>query len=72
MTTDGTTYSVHPASTAGDANGDGQVNAQDITKVERIIAHLDTPTPGTDANLDGKVNALDITTVERIIAGLAH
>jgi len=54
----------------GDANGDGQVNAPDITKVERIIVGLDTATPGADANQDGKINALDITKVERIIAGL--
>ena len=54
----------------GDANGDGQVNALDITKVERIIAALDAVTPGADANQDRKINALDITKVERIIAGL--
>ena len=54
----------------GDANGDGEVNALDITKVERIIAGLDAETPGADANEDGSVNALDITKVERIIAGL--
>ena len=54
----------------GDANGDGNVNALDITKVERIIAGLDAETPGADANGDGNINALDITKVERIIAGL--
>ena len=54
----------------GDANGDGNVNALDITKVERIIAGLDAQTPGADANQDGSVNALDITKIERIIAGL--
>jgi len=54
----------------GDANGDGVVNALDITKVERIVAGLDAQTPGADANQDGNVNALDITKVERIIAGL--
>ncbi len=52
----------------GDANGDGAVNALDITKVERIIAGLDAQTAGADANQDGNVNALDITKVERIIA----
>jgi hypothetical protein len=52
----------------GDANGDGLVNALDITKVERIIAGLDAETPGADANEDGSVNALDITMVEIIIA----
>jgi len=56
--------------TPGDANEDGSVNALDITKVERIIAGLDTETSGADANEDGNVNALDITKVERIIAGL--
>lgn len=54
----------------GDANGDGAVNAIDITKVERIIAHLDSSTPGGDANQDGNINSLDITKVERLIAGL--
>ncbi len=54
----------------GDANGDGKVNALDITKVERIIAKLDPLTCGADANRDGKINALDITKVERIIAKL--
>jgi subtilisin family serine protease len=55
---------------AGDANGDGVVNALDITKVERIIVGLDAETPGADANGDGVVNALDITKLERIIVGL--
>ena len=54
----------------GDANGDGNINALDITKVERIIAGLDAETPGADANQDGNINALDITKIERIIAGL--
>ena len=54
----------------GDANGDGRVNAVDITKVERIIVRLDSPTSGADANADGKINAIDITQIERIIAGL--
>jgi len=52
----------------GDANGDGKVDALDITKVERVIAGLDAPTRGADANQDGNINALDITRVERIIA----
>jgi len=56
--------------TPGDATGDGVIDALDITKVERIIAGLDTETSGADANQDGNVNALDITKVERLIAGL--
>jgi len=56
--------------TPGDGNGDGVVNAVDITKVERIITGLDTETSGADANQDGNINALDITKIERIIVGL--
>jgi len=63
-------FTTEPEVTPGDANGDGSVNALDITKVERIIAGLDAQTPGADANQDGNINALDITKVERIIAGL--
>ena len=55
----------------GDANGDGQVSALDITMTELIILGLAETTPGADANEDGAVNALDITMIERIIAGLA-
>jgi hypothetical protein len=57
--------------TPGDGNGDGAVNALDITKVERVIVGLDTDTPGSDANSDGNVNAMDITMIELIIAGMA-
>jgi hypothetical protein len=63
-------FTTASAVTPGDANGDGNVNALDITKVERIIAGLDTQTSGADANQDGNVNALDITKIERISAGL--
>lgn len=54
----------------GDANGDGYINALDITTVERIIAELDAPTAGADANQDGTINVLDIPRLERIMAGL--
>ena len=70
---DGTYATIVPTITGdvnGDADGNGVVNALDITKVERIIAGLDASTSGADANQDGDVNAIDITKVERIIAGL--
>ena len=63
-------FTTAPTVVPGDANGDGSVNALDITKVERIIAGLDSQTTGADANQDGNINALDITKIERIIAGL--
>ena len=56
---------------AGDATGDGVVDARDITKVERIIAGLDSETSGADADQDGDINVLDVTKIEMIIAGLA-
>jgi uncharacterized delta-60 repeat protein len=56
--------------TPGDGNGDGSVNALDITKVERVIVGLDAETLGADANGDGNINAMDITKIELIIAGL--
>jgi len=59
-----------PQVTPGDGNGDGAVNALDITKVERVIVALDAETPGSDANGDGNINAMDITKIEMIIAGI--
>ena len=55
---------------SGDANGDGAVNALDITKIKRIIVRLDPAAPGADANGDGAYNALDLTKTKRIIVGL--
>ena len=54
----------------GDANGDGEIDTLDVTKIERVIARLDATTPGADANQDGEINAIDETKVERIIAGV--
>ena len=53
----------------GDANGDGFVDAIDITYVELIILGLRDPTPGADANEDGFIDAIDITKTELIIIG---
>jgi len=52
---------------AGDANGDGNINVLDMTKVARIILLLDSQTPGADANEDGSINVLDMTKIARII-----
>ena len=62
--------SVDASGIAGDANCDGDINALDITKAERIMVGLDSPTPCADANQDGNINALDITKVEKLIVGL--
>jgi hypothetical protein len=62
----GETIVVSPA-LPGDANGDGVINALDITKVKRIIALLDAPTSGADVNQDGVVNILDVTATKLTI-----
>jgi len=59
-----------PTVLPGDANGDGKVNAVDITKVERIIVKLDPETPGANAYQDGVIDSSDITAVEMLIAGV--
>jgi hypothetical protein len=53
--------------TAGDTNGDGKINSQDITAAIRIVLQLDSATPTADASGDGKVDALDIALIEWII-----
>ena len=55
---------------SGDANVSGWVDAQDVTKIKRIIVGLDPVTAGADANHDDAVNAGDLTKIKRIILGL--
>jgi uncharacterized protein (DUF362 family) len=54
---------------AGDANGDGDINMQDVTYTELIILGYMDPTEGADANGDGDVNMGDVTTIELMILG---
>jgi putative hemolysin len=70
-----TTPTPTPTATAtadmpGDANEDDEINAGDITKVERIILSWDEETPNADANQDGSVNASDIGVIEYIILSI--
>ena len=51
----------------GDANGDGMVNAADISTLERIIVGLEGATLSADATQDGSVNTADITKAEAIV-----
>ena len=57
------------SSILGDANGDGDLNALDITTIEMMVGGILTPTAAADANQDGKWNALDITLIEMLVAG---
>lgn len=58
----------------GDANDNGVVvgDAADVTKVKRMVAGIETETPGADANDNDSVvgDAADITKTKRFWAGL--
>jgi subtilase family serine protease len=54
----------------GDINGDGAVNAQDVTidrNAVESVAGTSGFNPGTDINLDGAVNAQDVTIVRNAV-----
>lgn len=54
----------------GDANGDGEVNARDITAIMRYLTgwHVsDFISEVSDANCDGKLNAKDIVHIMKLI-----
>ena len=50
-----------------DPNCDGFIDARDLTKMHRIIAGIDSATPGADCNGDGKVDARDLTVLKQIV-----
>jgi peptide/nickel transport system substrate-binding protein len=52
----------------GDANENGKINMQDVTKMERMILELDDESDMADANQDGKIKMQDVTHIELIIA----
>ena len=56
----------------GDVNGDGKINAKDVTSLRRYLAGgygLTVNDAAADVNGDGKVNAKDVTTLRRYLAG---
>lgn len=54
----------------GDLNGDGNVSALDIIRIQRMIVGLDAIDYAADLNGDGQVTALDIIKLQRHIVGL--
>lgn len=53
----------------GDANENGKINMQDVTKIERMILELDEETDMADANQNYKINMQDVTHIELVILG---
>ena len=60
------------SSKIGDADMDGQVTILDATRIQRVLADLETQIDRTaaDADYDGKVTIIDATRIQRFIAGL--
>ncbi|MEA1868930.1 MAG: ABC transporter substrate-binding protein [Euryarchaeota archaeon] len=55
----------------GDANENGEINMQDVTKIERMIMELDDESDMADANQNDKINMQDVTHIELIMLGRA-
>ncbi|MCK4458875.1 MAG: hypothetical protein KAU52_04025 [Methanosarcinales archaeon] len=55
----------------GDANENGKINMQDVTKIERMIMELDDESDMADANQNDKINMQDVTHIELIMLGRA-
>jgi len=55
----------------GDANENGKLNMQDVTKIERMIMELDDETDMADANQNDMINMQDVTHIELTILGRA-
>lgn len=66
----GETPSVAPPVVKGDLNGDGNISALDIVRIQRMIVGLDAVDMTADLNGDGQITALDIIKIQRHIVGL--
>lgn len=55
----------------GDANENGKINMQDVTKIERMILRYDEESVMADANQNDMINMQDVTHIELIILGRA-
>jgi hypothetical protein len=58
----------------GDANGDGKINAIDLTTINRYLLKKSTITGSylgaSDVNHDNKANAVDLATIVRHILNM--
>lgn len=59
------------AATTGDINGDGSINAKDMTRIKKYLAGTDVEVVAAalDTNGDGTVNVKDLSRLKRYLAG---
>lgn len=63
-----TVYKAMPQAVAGDVNGDGQVNATDVTTLVNMILQVEPARlSSADLNHDGSLNVTDVTTLINLI-----
>ena len=57
--------------TAGDIDGDGKVNIDDVTAlIDMLLSGNTSGNPGADVDGDGKVNIDDLTAlIDKLLAG---
>lgn len=56
---------------SGDSNGDGTINAKDVTKTMKYLVGANVElAPEADYNGDGKINAKDVTLTMKYLVGL--
>ncbi len=56
----------------GDVNGDGEINAKDVTTLRRYLAggwNVEIVSGNSDTDGDGNINAKDVTILRRYLAG---
>ena len=69
------TEAPEPLYILGDADGDGDVTALDVTLLQRFLAQIasesDVDVTAADVDLDGEVGMLDVTLIQRYLSDIA-
>lgn len=73
--TQASTEAPEPLYILGDADGDGDVTALDVTLLQRFLAQIasesDVDVTAADVDLDGEVGMLDVTLIQRYLSDIA-
>ena len=70
------TYETELGLETGDANGDGRIDVNDVTAIQRELAKLEELTPDqkrrADVNRDGVVDVRDATAIQKFLANILN